>query len=294
MSNGARLVEVLTRELQAARSEESVGVLAEFTNGALVQWAVDSGNRGADGGPLMVVELLSPKRLKRRQQARLAEIGWEKPRGKAMPNWWHLVGDVQEARLVAGQLVVLLPEVYEVDVPELFGLAEHVPEPQQAPEPAYEWLAEVIEAWNDAAPRLGFPPCQPEADNEYYAGDALSPVVHDPVDGTEIRADLVLLGPEVVLRFRVDPEGSHVPLEWVSPLVPDNVVLNEVGDQGDLCLDLELRATSDATLLQAWERGLWSTMVAWAVDLPGQDPTAWDEQAYGVPFHALFGDKGDL
>ncbi len=122
MSDVVRLVGVLTQELQAARSDESVGVLVEFTNGVLVQWAVDPGNPGADGGPLMIVEVVSPKRLKRRQRTRLAEVGWEKPRGRDMPNWWHLVGDDQEARLVAGQLVVLLQEVYEVEVPELFGL----------------------------------------------------------------------------------------------------------------------------------------------------------------------------
>src|SRR4051812_18258005 len=103
-----RLVRLLTQELQAARSDGSVGVLAEFTNGALVQWAVDPDNPGADDGPLMIVEVLSPKRLKRRDRARLTEVGWDKPRGRDMPNWWHLVGDDHEASLVAGQLVVLL------------------------------------------------------------------------------------------------------------------------------------------------------------------------------------------
>ena len=178
----------------------------------------------------------------------------------------------------------------------MLGLAAHAPELlQAADEPAVAWLDEVIEAWNDAALRLDFPPCQSEADDEYHAGDAYSPVSVYPVDGTRICADLVLLGKEVVLRFRVDPEGSSVPLAWVIPLMPDIVVLEKEGDEGEvLRLDIVLHGTDDATLLRAWKTGLWSTMVAWAVDLPEQDTTSWYEQDDALPSHALLGDRRGL
>lgn len=105
--------------LQSARSAGGAGVLAEFDNGAFVQYQVNPELRGADGGPLLAVEIGTTSRLNRRQTARLKETGWEAPQGRAMPNWWHLVGDEAEARIVVGQLVVLLMDVFGVSAHEL-------------------------------------------------------------------------------------------------------------------------------------------------------------------------------
>ena len=240
----------------------------------------------------MALEIISAGRLGRRQRARLAEVGWEKPRGREMPYWWHLVGDMQEGRIVAGQLILLLSEVYGIEVADLFELVTESAT-TAGDEEGLARLAGVANAWNDAARRRGFPECDPDPE-EFYDGGFFCIINQWPVEASRISPDLVLVGNVVTLTFRIDPEGSAADPASIAPLLPPEIVIDKDPRSAVVSLTQGLTDIGEDALAQAWGIGVRSAIAAWAIDLP-QEPTDWESaEFYGFPDSALFGDTSTL
>lgn len=257
--------------LDAARDTDVVGLLVDFADGTAVQYQVNRDQQGADGRPLMAVELVSPRRLRRSDRARLAEIGWERPRGRAMPCWWHLVGDRAEARLVAGRILLALQDVLAISAGEIFDLGEPdasaASGSQTATPPDAERLRSVATRWNDAASSYGMPGCDPEPDE--FEGTNYCPLF-EFVRGTNIGPDLVADGERVLLRFAVNNEGAPTTeaIEHaLQPILPAELSLH-IDDHGYVFLSWDVTSLEGHSLADAWSRGQRAAFVAWAAVWP--------------------------